>query len=181
MCRSPRRKGHATAYVSAKPAPSQEDPRVSNAHGVAGRPQGPCPKAPEGTGLFDPDDLQKVDDRETFPRTCRIRKRAEYDRAFRMGRSRHTPSFRVVVAPGETGVSRLGLVVSKKNVRKAHDRNRVKRFLREYFRKHRNRLDPVLDLVVVAKRGSADLSAAAVASEMDAALREWLAPSSKAR
>jgi ribonuclease P protein component len=77
------------------------------------------------------------------------------------------------VATGEAPVSRLGLVVSKK-VGKAHDRNRVKRLVREYFRTHRNDLVSRIDLVVVAKPGSAKLTGDALGLELAAGLRGWL-------
>lgn len=47
---------------------------------------------------------------------------------------------------------RLGVTVSKKNVRKAHDRNRVKRLIRESFRLNQHNL-PNIDIVVVVKPG----------------------------
>jgi len=46
--------------------------------------------------------------------------------------------------------SRLGLAISKKNAKRAVDRNRIKRIIRESFRLNRHNL-PALDLVVMAK------------------------------
>ena len=48
--------------------------------------------------------------------------------------------------------ARLGMAVSKKNVRRAVDRNLVKRLVRESFRKRRAQLRG-LDLVVLTRRG----------------------------
>ena len=48
--------------------------------------------------------------------------------------------------PNDVGVARLGLVVAKKVLRRAVDRNRVKRVIRESFRKRRGL--PALDIVV---------------------------------
>ncbi len=47
--------------------------------------------------------------------------------------------------------SRLGIVVAKKKVRRAHERNRVKRLARESFRLHQQQL--TLDIVVMPKMG----------------------------
>lgn len=47
---------------------------------------------------------------------------------------------------------RLGLVIGKKNIKKAVDRNRVKRLIRESFRHHQSLLKG-LDVIVIARRG----------------------------
>ncbi|MBU2884213.1 ribonuclease P protein component [Gilvimarinus agarilyticus] len=52
--------------------------------------------------------------------------------------------------------ARLGLVIAKKNIRFAVDRNRVKRLIRESFRQHQQHLYG-LDVIVLARRGLAEL------------------------
>ena len=47
---------------------------------------------------------------------------------------------------------RLGLVIAKKNVRLAVQRNRIKRLIRETFRHRQHNLD-ALDVVVLVRRG----------------------------
>lgn len=47
---------------------------------------------------------------------------------------------------------RIGLVLAKKNLRLAVQRNRIRRLVRESFRYHRQTLPPV-DLVLLARRG----------------------------
>lgn len=52
--------------------------------------------------------------------------------------------------------SKLGLVVSRK-VGKAVVRNRVKRYIREYFRQHHQEFEAPVELVVVARAEAAGL------------------------
>lgn len=54
------------------------------------------------------------------------------------------------------GYPRVGLVVSKKNVKLAVDRNRFKRLVRESVRLRQYRL-PSVDIVILAKRGVQDI------------------------
>jgi ribonuclease P protein component len=63
-----------------------------------------------------------------------------------------------------TGHPRLGLVVTRR-LGKAVQRNRVKRVLREFFRRHRAGL-PAADLVIMAKKGAADLAYQQVQEEL---------------
>jgi len=64
----------------------------------------------------------------------------------------HQPHFLFLAKISEQPKSRLGIVVAKKKVRRAHERNRVKRLARESFRLHQQQLD-VLDIVVMPKQG----------------------------
>jgi len=48
--------------------------------------------------------------------------------------------------------SRLGLVIGKKNVKLAVQRNRIKRQIREHFRKTQAQL-PAMDIVIIARKG----------------------------
>lgn len=61
--------------------------------------------------------------------------------------------------------ARLGLVVGKKNTKLAVARNQIKRVFREYFRLHLNEL-PCVDMVVITRRGIAELSASELRQEL---------------
>ena len=64
----------------------------------------------------------------------------------------HQPHFLFLAKITEQPKSRLGLVVAKKKVRRAHERNRIKRIARESFRLHQQEID-LLDIVVMPKLG----------------------------
>ena len=77
--------------------------------------------------------------------------------------------FLFLANPGQTSVSRLGVVVAKKNIRNATKRNRMKRLVRECFR-HHCFLEPV-DLVVLARKTASTLDNAAVTKDLQALCR----------
>jgi ribonuclease P protein component len=61
----------------------------------------------------------------------------------------------IVFAPQlDPGESRMGVTVTRK-VGNAVTRNRIKRLVREVFRRHRDRLVSGLDVVLIAKRNAA--------------------------
>lgn len=61
---------------------------------------------------------------------------------------------------------RIGLTVAKKHVKRAHERNRIKRLTRESFRLRQHELPP-MDFVVVAKKGIAQLDNHALMEALD--------------
>ncbi len=60
---------------------------------------------------------------------------------------------------------RLGLVIAKKNVKHAVQRNRVKRIIRESFRLNQQQL-PQVDIVFLARRGIDELTNAELHTEL---------------
>ena len=106
-----------------------------------------------------------------FPRSSRLTRRAQYTSVFKDGRritGRHFICY--VTRPNEPG-SKLGLAVSRK-VGKAVVRNRVKRYLREFYRTHRPSFSADIHLVVVARPESRMLSYEECAQVMTRLLRQ---------
>ncbi len=92
-----------------------------------------------------------------FPREARLLTRSDFDRVFAARESFGDRYFRIHLAPGPS--PRLGQVISRRVSRRAVDRNRIRRVVRESFRLHQGAM-PDLDLVVVARSLAADESTA---------------------
>jgi ribonuclease P protein component len=106
---------------------------------------------------------------ESFPKTARLRKRPEFLRVSRTGKKVHSATFVVISKANEVGETRLGVTVSGK-VGNAVVRNRIKRLVREFFRRHCRELPQGLDVLVIAKRNSTDISFSRIRSELEKSL-----------
>ncbi|WP_028918332.1 ribonuclease P protein component [Pseudoxanthomonas sp. J35] len=94
--------------------------------------------------------------RARFPRSARVRLRAEYTAVFEQGRRLGDALFGLHWVPGEQP-ARLGLAVSRKVDPRAVGRNRIKRVLREATRHLRPQMAGG-DYVVVARPAAARAS-----------------------
>lgn len=171
------------AHVSAQPAPAGPHPWLSGPHEQQGWPKGPqapprqgpqtsdgltAPEPPvpkPGGGGGTPPARVPARGRAHFRKADRIRRRREYLAAQGKGRRLSAPHFTVILAPpGGEPRPRLGLVVTRR-LGKAVRRNRVKRLLREFFRRHREELPPQ-DIIILAKKGAETLTYADVTREL---------------
>ena len=108
---------------------------------------------------------------EGFPSRERIRLRRDFDRAYRSGLRCWARHLVIHAAPNGLPHARIGLTVSRK-VGGAVVRNRVKRRLREAFRRNKRRVSRGLDLVVTAKLPLAEQSWEQLERDYLSALRE---------
>ena len=105
----------------------------------------------------------------SFSTEVRIRCAADYKSVFDGALFKvHQPHFLFLARPTELHYSRLGIVVAKKKVRRAHERNRIKRLARESFRLHQQQLE-LLDIVVMPKIGIEDISNAELHQQLQIA------------
>jgi len=84
-----------------------------------------------------------------FPRSARVRAKPDFDRIFQHGRRTALPVLALHWLPSDVP-ARLGLAVSRKVDKNAVGRNRIKRVLRDTFRRLREQL-AAGDFVVVAR------------------------------
>jgi ribonuclease P protein component len=87
---------------------------------------------------------------QRFPKALRLRKRREFLRVQEGGQKVHADPLLALVQPNAQGRTRLGLTISSK-VGNAVERARLRRLLRELFRKRRAQWPTGLDVVLVAR------------------------------
>jgi ribonuclease P protein component len=95
-----------------------------------------------------------------FSRADRVRRRRDFLAASRLGRRAASREYVVIVAPTPSDASgrpRLGVTVSRK-VGNAVVRNRIKRRIREWFRRDREAVEAGRDVVVIARPAATGLS-----------------------
>ncbi len=95
--------------------------------------------------------------RETFPKHERILRPKDYIDVFRNGTKTVGPAFICYVDRRLGNGCQLGLAVSRQ-VGKAVTRNRIKRYIREVYRKNRRHIDDPCRLVVVARPSAASMN-----------------------
>lgn len=89
-----------------------------------------------------------------FPATRRLRDRAAFQRVFQRPVKVSAGVLTLYARPNGLDHARLGLAISRKACRLAVDRNRIKRVVRESFRRHQQILGGV-DIIVMARPGVA--------------------------
>jgi len=111
-----------------------------------------------------------------LPRASRLKRSRDFQAVYKRRSSWASPHLVLYVrlrGPREAEVSRMGFVISKKIAKRSHDRNRLKRRLREISRLHLlpSRLRP-FDALVVARTAAPEADFAALTAEMTSLARQ---------
>ncbi|WP_249976386.1 ribonuclease P protein component [Vreelandella olivaria] len=102
-----------------------------------------------------------------FPRCLRLLNAGDFSHVFEQADLKvHGKGMMALARLNTRGHPRVGLVVSKKNVKLAVDRNRFKRLVRESVRLRQDHL-PSVDIVVLAKRGVQDIDNETLYRQLD--------------
>lgn len=144
------------AHIQTQPLETQADPRIPRSHGDPGGTGSSQESPSQGTSPVDPGlSCSPAGARFRFPREVRLLSARDYGRVFKSGKQCRRRTLTLSALSNDRGLSRLGLVAGRA-VGKAHDRNRLKRVLRETFRLDILPLGKAVDLVVrVAPKGGA--------------------------
>lgn len=105
---------------------------------------------------------------ESFPAASRLLRRSEFQKVQERGLRNAGAALVLFACFNELGRRRLGLTVSKR-VGNAVCRVRVKRLLRDIFRKERGRLPASVDLVIIARSQASKADRAALLKEFSRA------------
>ena len=87
-----------------------------------------------------------------FSKKERITHPQEFRRVMRSGRRLSSKNFVLFVQQNENQFHRLGIIV-KKEIGPATYRNRIKRYLREFFRLDKHQIKGYLDMIILVKKG----------------------------
>jgi ribonuclease P protein component len=112
---------------------------------------------------------------QKFPRHERLRKRSEFKKADKNKIARIvTRNLIILAAPTPHPHARIGITVSRK-IGVAVKRNRVKRILREVYRRNKQLFPSGFDFILIAKKNEKDLSYHDLFQEIAKALgsRKW--------
>jgi ribonuclease P protein component len=92
-----------------------------------------------------------------FSRELRLLTPTHFEYVFNKAIPSVSPQLTLLARYNTSDNPRLGITLAKKRVKYAHDRNRLKRIIRESFRLERHSF-PNIDIVVVGKTGLDKLS-----------------------
>ncbi len=108
----------------------------------------------------------------TFAKKNRLLNSRQYQTIFKQPRKFFSKSFLVLGVKNTLSYARVGMVIKKKHIKLAVERNALKRVIRESFRKHSELRKASLDLVVIIHK---DISKKNLATLLDLQWKNILA------
>lgn len=89
---------------------------------------------------------------ESLPDRCRLRKSNDFRRVFTRGRRSATRYFVIYTLPNRLDAPRIGIQIRRK-IGTAVTRNRIKRMVREVFRRMKGDFREPVDVILIAETG----------------------------
>jgi ribonuclease P protein component len=157
---------YAEAHISTEQSSPRQDTRIPRTDGDQEWSSGA--EASPRQGAQTPHSGALLKQNQTLPQDARLRNSAEFRVVYERGRRFDGRLMTVFVRPNDLGRHRLGITASKKVSRRAVDRNRLKRLLRETFRLSGETLEGLqgkYDWVLNPRRSLLDVKLAAPLKE----------------
>ncbi|WAX71474.1 ribonuclease P protein component [Gallibacterium anatis] len=101
-----------------------------------------------------------------FSRELRLLTPSQFNFVFQQPFRASLPEISIISRPNTLQHPRLGLTVAKKYVKRANQRNRIKRICRESFRLQQHLL-PDYDFIIIARKGIGDIDNALLFKMLD--------------
>lgn len=86
-----------------------------------------------------------------------ILKAKDFRRAYKKGAYFKKEAFVLYIMPNGLGASRIGFSISSKYIKLANVRNKLRRRLRELYRKRKHSLKKGFDIIFIARKGAAQI------------------------
>lgn len=98
-----------------------------------------------------------MDKTHSFPRTLRLLTSSDFNATFANSKRISSPFLTLVIQENQLSYPRIGFAIAKKQIKRAHERNRLKRLMREFIRLNQHQL-PAFDVILLAKKPAQTLS-----------------------
>ena len=112
-----------------------------------------------------------------LPPVTRLRRAADFTALRKPTGRLGSPCFRIRYRDNQVGFARLGQAISRRVSKRAVDRNRIRRIVRESFRQARPRL-PATDVLIIAEAQAVTRSRVELRADLD---RLWQRLAERAR
>ncbi len=103
---------------------------------------------------------------ESFSRSSRLTLAGEFKQVFQNNFRVSDDCFTLLVGKQQSLNTRIGFAVAKKQIKRAVDRNHLKRLIRESFRRHQSEM-PNLDIVVMVRFNILQLNNSQIFTRLD--------------
>jgi len=113
-------------------------------------------------------EISRTERTERFPDSRRVKARSDFLRLQGGARRVHSPHFVFLLGHRASGETRIGITVTRK-IGNSVERNRIRRLVREVFRKNLELFPEGHDVIVIARSDAASLDYGTVLAEVEAA------------
>jgi ribonuclease P protein component len=102
----------------------------------------------------------------SFKKKDKILKRRKFLQLKKIGKKVQDRNFIIIYSNGSFKKNRIGITVSKR-LGNAVKRNKIKRLIREHFRMNRDKIAECMDINIIAKKNSGEISSEMVFKSLD--------------